>query len=282
MITAKDFTGGPLFNPGAAFGNAIYGGDVTPPTTTEFTSQSTSDDFRVVFKGTFTVVGGDITGGTVESFTVYAGSTKVEMAKGYAIDAAALYDAFQTDDFNTIEDLLFNVPVKYTGSNMDDRAFGSDFADKLIGKDGNDYLGGSLGDDVIKGGKGNDGLAGGEGSDLLKGGKGDDVFYFEFDSMAPPTSHDKIADFKPGHDHISLSDWSNTLPAGYLDKSHFHVGTEAKTEEQVVIYDKKHGKIFYDADGSGAGAQFLLATVKDGTKIHADDFFVGGGALMIA
>jgi hypothetical protein len=34
---------------------------------------------------------------------------------------------------------------------------------------------------------------------------------------------------------------------------------------------------FYDADGSGAGEQFLLTKVKAGTKLHADDFFIGVG-----
>ena len=281
MITAKSYVGGPLFDPGFAFGNAVYGGDVTAPPTPEFSSASTYGDYRVVFKGTFTVVGGDITGGTVESYTIYAGATKVADAKGYAIDAAALYDAFQTDDYNTMDDLLFDNAVKFTGSKMDDEIYGGDFADKLIGKDGNDWLSGSLGDDSLNGGKGNDALFGGEGFDVLKGGKGDDVFLFEFDSAMPTAGHDKIKDFKSGHDHIGLNDYADILPSGYLAKANFHVGTEAKTADQVVIYDKKDGKIFYDADGSGAGEQFLLATVKAGTKIHADDFFVGGGLMMI-
>jgi len=84
-----------------------------------------------------------------------------------------------------------------------------------------------------------------------------------------------------GQDCIVLDDFADILPAGYLAKSHFHVGTEAETSDQVVIYDKKSGSIFYDADGSGTGTQFLLAKVTAGTKLHADDFFVGGDEMII-
>ncbi len=281
MIQAKSYIGQPIFSPGIVIGDAVFGGSVTSATTTTFTAESSQGDMRVVFKGTFTVSGGVVTGGTVESFTAFAGETKVADAKGYSLNAASLYTAIQTDDYDAIEDALFNVASKVIGSKQDDRTYGSDFGDKLLGKDGNDELYGWTGDDVLNGGKGNDLLSGEAGQDILKGGKGNDVFFFQFDSALTQESHDKIKDFKHGQDIIELMDYAEVLPAGYLSKSYFHVGKEAKTVDQVVIYDKKSGKIYYDADGSEAGDQHLIAKVKADTKLHADDFFIGSGMILL-
>jgi len=275
MVTAKLLTGGPLFYPNQAFSGVLYGDGLSAATSTQFTASSDNGDFRMVFKGSFTVTGGDITGGTVESYKLYVGETKVEVAKGYAIDAAALYDAFQTGDTNTIGDLLFDVPTKVTGSKFDDDIFTREFKDSLLGKAGSDLLHGGSGDDVLKGGKGNDELSGDDGFDVLHGGSGNDVFSFFFEPLSPPETFDKIKDFKPGQDHITLYDFDYALPPGSLDKAYFHKGKAATTADEMVIYDQKSGKIFFDADGNGAADQFLLAKVTAGTKLHADDFFVG-------
>jgi hypothetical protein len=48
----------------------------------------------------------------------------------------------------------------------------------------------------------------------------------------------------------------------------------------MVVYDKKAGEIYVDLDGTGPQSQFLLATVKPGSTLHADDFFVGGTPLV--
>lgn len=280
MVTAKLFIGAPLLFPNQVFTSVLFSDGLSAATATQFTASSDNGDFRMVFTGSFTVSGGDITGGTVDSYKLYAGETKVEIGDGYAIDAAALYDAFQNSDTDTIEDLLLNVPAKVTGSKFDDDIRTGEFADTQLGKAGNDRLDGGSGDDVLKGGKGNDALSGDDGFDTLRGGSGDDVFSFFFSSEFPPEGYDKIKDFKPGQDHIALDDFDSFLPPGYLDKAYFHKGKAAATADQVVIYDQKSGKIFYDADGNGAGGQFLLAKVTADTKLHADDFFVYNFGLM--
>jgi Ca2+-binding RTX toxin-like protein len=257
----------------------IFGDNHSPATSTQFTASSPDNAFSMVFTGDFVVSGGDIIGGTVTGYTVFAGGTKVQVGTHYALEAAAVYDAFQGGNYQLIEELLSDVPATVAGSKWDDSASGGIYSDKLLGKAGNDWLSGGSGDDVVKGGKGNDSLRGDDGSDMLFGGAGADIFHFYFDSTVPPPTHDKIKDFKPGEDHIGLIDFADVLPPGYLDKAHFHKGKGAITAEQVVIYDKKSGGIYYDADGNGGVEQFLLAKVKAGTKLDADDFFMGGGAV---
>ena len=285
MIQANSYIGQPIFSPGTVIGDAVFGGSVTAATTTTFTAQSGQGDMRVVVKGTFTVSGGVVTGGTVESFTAFAGDTKVADAKGYALNALTLYTAIQTDDYSEIEELLFNVASKVTGSKQDDISYGSDFNDKLLGKDGNDELYGWSGDDeatieVYEIAKHYELRA----ADQLAPA----AFYNWGNSIGDPTTSTGFAMFGPsphsvwdGQDLIDMVDYAEVLPAGYLSKSYFHVGKEAKSVDQVVIYDKKSGNIYYDGDGSEAGDQLLIAKVKAGTKLHADDFFISSGLTLL-
>jgi hypothetical protein len=41
-----------------------------------------------------------------------------------------------------------------------------------------------------------------------------------------------------------------------------------------IVYNSATGQIFFDADGSGAGAQVLFATVNAGTVLSLADFVV--------
>jgi hypothetical protein len=59
-----------------------------------------------------------------------------------------------------------------------------------------------------------------------------------------------------------------------LKKAYFTVGDEAKDKNDFVIYDKKKGVLYYDADGSGSKAQVEIATLKKGLKLTYHDFFV--------
>lgn len=291
----KYLYGQPTAQPQSAFYNALFDGVLAPPTATKIVITA-PNGARIVFKGEFTVVGGDVTGGTMTGYTVFAGSTKMENGKGFEIDGAALFDALQNYQMDTgpFFDLFFSDPRKIVGSKQDDYIDGTSGNDKLIGKAGNDSLFGGEGDDILKGGKGNDILDGGEGSNTLVGGKGDDVFHFFLGgvmtlselgkeasaALAPPIGFSKIKDFKVGEDLIGLSIFDGALPIGFLDKKYFHKGTEATTADHAIIYDNSTGRLYYDVDGNGIEAQILFAKVKPGTKLSADDFFVGGGLLL--
>jgi len=58
-----------------------------------------------------------------------------------------------------------------------------------------------------------------------------------------------------------------TLSVGALTDAAFCLGTAAAAADDRIIYDKASGSLYYDADGSGAGAATLIATV--GTSLHA-------------
>lgn len=224
--------GGPLLYPFHVLDTALHSGMAGVPQPNAF-SLSTDDGMKVVFKGTFTIANGAITGGTVTGFDVFYGSTKVMTAGGHAVDYAAVADAItEATGWNTtpFED-LFAANARINGSSAEDTIFGSE-GGKLLGKDGNDYL-----------------LAG-EGKTKLDGGDGDDIFVF-FNNL--PTSADTIKDFDVKHDVIALYPSSfDKLPVGFVDDASFAIGKVATTSDEHVIYDKKAGALYWDADGSGA------------------------------
>jgi Ca2+-binding RTX toxin-like protein len=177
------------------------------------------------------------------------------------------------------------------GGNGDDVLIGGDGNDRLVGRDGddnldggnrNDGLYGGDGDDTLLGGAGRDNLNGGSGQDVLNGGEnrdtlrgGGDADVFVFDAALLAASHDVIADFAVGIDKIHLDDdVFQALTAGALPATAFHVGTAAQNTDQHVIYDDATGKLFYDADGSDAGAAIQFARIKPHLALTENDFLV--------
>ena len=64
------------------------------------------------------------------------------------------------------------------------------------------------------------------------------------------------------------------LAAGALAASAFVAGTAAADAGDRVIYDSNSGQLWFDADGSGAGAAVLFAAVNPGTSLTNVDFLV--------
>jgi Ca2+-binding RTX toxin-like protein len=233
---------------------------------------------KVIFRGNFTIAGNDVTGGTMTGLDIYLGSTPVLTAKGFSLDAATLYDTIEGfgTDSDPFYDLIFAAATKFVGSKYDDIIFDGLSNDLLLGRDGNDVLMGSHLDDTLKGGKGNDFLADYEGTNTFFGGPGDDVFAFDLYSMSIETAVGKIKDFEKGEDRIGLMTDLGLQP-GTLGEQYFHKGTGAGDGDDYIIYDRESGKLYVDFDGSGAGPQVQFAKVTPGTKLHADDIFVGFG-----
>ncbi len=171
------------------------------------------------------------------------------------------------------------------GSPFNDGLRGNAVANALDGGDGNDNLFGFAGDDTLLGGLGNDNLQGGEGNDVLKGGVGRDWLVggagadqFVLDSLGAAPAPDTFRDFAHGEDSIVIdraaftafaSDAPGTLAAGS-----FVVGTKALTLDQHLIYNPANGYLFYDADGSGAGARIHIATLAGDAILTASDFLL--------
>ncbi|HEX8667289.1 MAG TPA: hypothetical protein VF727_02830, partial [Allosphingosinicella sp.] len=125
----------------------------------------------------------------------------------------------------------------------------------------------------LSGGDGNDQLFGRGGNDSLRGGAGADSFCFD-SGLSGTANVDIIADFSAVDDTIRLSRavFTGVSANGTLAASAFAAGTAAADADDRIVYDSATGKIFYDADGSGAGAAVLFAQVSAGTALTAADF----------
>jgi serralysin len=147
--------------------------------------------------------------------------------------------------------------------------------DVLTGDGLANILFGNVGIDSLSGGLGNDSLIGGLGNDTLAGGAGSDVFRFE--AALSAANIDKITDFNIVDDSISLENAVFTLLAtlGTLALAQFRdLSLGAQDADDVVIYNKTNGNIFYDSNGLTAGGLVQFADVTDGLTLTNLDFFV--------
>lgn len=148
---------------------------------------------------------------------------------------------------------------------------GTAYDDTLTGNGKNNFLRGEDGADIISGGAGNDTLVGG----------GDaDVFVFDT-ALNEDNNVDNIQDFSESEDliHLDISIFTALSGAGTLGADEFLVVQEgedvvATTADQRIIYDAVNGDIYYDADGSGAGAMKRFATIEAGLSVTEDNFVV--------
>jgi Ca2+-binding RTX toxin-like protein len=176
-------------------------------------------------------------------------------------------------------DLTEGSAIKYIGSKLGDDVGGTDFSDVILGKAGADYLIGFTAATTTSR------LARGTTSSLvlrLRQALGRlrtrrvRIQRGPHRAASGGLRQDQGLRPRQGCDRpVRLQRHRRTVPPGYLDNKYFHKGTEAKTADQHVIYDKKTGSIWFDGDGNGTDAQFLLAKVTAGTKLHADDFYTG-------
>ena len=161
--------------------------------------------------------------------------------------------------------------------NSIERLIGSNFNDALTGNTSNNVIYGEGGNDTVSGDAGSDVLYGGLGNDSLVGGAGQDSFMFDT-ALNGVTNVDQIADFTVNYDRIRLDSdiFTQAGALGTLDANAFHAGLTAGDASDRIIYDATTGNIYYDADGTGAGAQVLFAHVTAGTALTNSDFIVIG------
>ena len=158
--------------------------------------------------------------------------------------------------------------------------WGTAGSDLLQGGDANDILYGQGGNDRLYGGAGNDKLYGRAGKDTLKGDAGQDVFVFDTklskSSKVNKANLDKITDFTVKDDtiHLAKSVFKKMAKKGVIKSSEFYQGVKAHDESDHIIYNRKTGALFYDADGTGSIAQIQIATLSKNLKLTYKDFFV--------
>jgi Ca2+-binding RTX toxin-like protein len=179
-----------------------------------------------------------------------------------------VFDAGDHVELVTTGFIAGTAAIDYTGEDDDTEFWGND---------GANVIDGGFGEDVIIGFGGNDIIDGGGHNDILIGGTGQDIFRF---TIVPSNTLnfnniDTIGDYSVADDSIQLDDIVySALPQGALNPAAFVLGTAAADADDRIIYDAATGRLFYDADGNGAGMALHFATVTAGTAITAAEFTV--------
>jgi Ca2+-binding RTX toxin-like protein len=133
----------------------------------------------------------------------------------------------------------------------------------LSGNELGNLIYGNAGSNVLDGKRGNDTLVGFGGADT-----------FAFTTALAANNVDILADFD-ADDVIALDDAVFAgLSLGGLSAGAFTTGTAAQDADDRIIYDTGTGRLYYDADGNGAGAQMLFATLSNAPALTASDFIV--------
>ena len=151
--------------------------------------------------------------------------------------------------------------------------------ERVIGAGFNDSLKGAGVAETLEGREGNDTLSGMGGNDTLIGGLGQDSFVF---AAAPgATNVDFISDFVSATDKAAFD---NAVFTALGADGNFGAGdarfasgagfTSGRDASDRVVYNTTTGQLFYDADGSGAGAAQLVATFQGNPAIAATDITV--------
>ena len=219
------------------------------------------DDFLRGGLGNDTLNGG--AGTDIADYSTATGNVTAEILLGTA-----------SNDGQGGADTLLSIEV-LIGGGFNDLLRGDDGINYLVGGNGNDTLAGKGGDDLLFGGAGNDFLAGGLGADALTGGRGNDDF--SFDTLPGPTNIDKITDFELNGDRISLesSEFPRLIAAEINTQFISGAGLVAALDaNDFLIYNKSTGALYYDADGSGAGAAQQIVTLIGAPALNPANFFV--------
>jgi len=150
--------------------------------------------------------------------------------------------------------------------------------ERVWGGDGNDSLSGTAAADSFSARGGNDSLAGGGGIDTLWGGAGADTFVFR---ETGTVNADTIGDWTSNSDTLALDNATMTALGANGDfvagDARFAAGagfTSGRDASDRVVYNTTTGSLYYDADGSGAGAAQLIATFTGNPAIAATDITV--------
>ena len=145
----------------------------------------------------------------------------------------------------------------------------------LNGTSGNDTLVGTSGNDTIFGNSGNDWIEGRGGNDVLSGGSGMDSYVFREFGAA---NSDTLNNFDNNWDSLRFDNAAFTALGAdgrfTAGDARFFAGTAAHDADDRIIYNQAAGQLYYDADGSGAGAAELVATIQGAPSVAAADIWV--------
>ena len=132
------------------------------------------------------------------------------------------------------------------------------------------HLGGNSSGNLIIGNDAGNSISGGGGHDTLTGNGGAD--WFSFSAQLGPANVADITDFVPGEDVIWLQDEIFDAFGPTIGAEEFVIAAAAQDANDVLVYNDLNGDLFYDADGTGAGAAILFATLTPGLPLTYQDF----------
>jgi Ca2+-binding RTX toxin-like protein len=172
-----------------------------------------------------------------------------------------------TEDLNEGIDRV-EASISYTlSANVENLTLTSATAISGTGNELDNYIAGNFASNILDGGAGND---------VLKGAGGLDRFVFS--NLLGSNNVDTISDFSRGQDKIVLSNAIFTMLLNDTDLSDNIVvsvaGSNALDANDYLIYNSTTKALYYDADGSGAGAAVQFATLTNIATVRATDFVV--------
>lgn len=202
------------------------------------------------------VVGEGITGitGNALDNLIYAGSGNNLLDGGDGIDTLSYRVGVAGEVGVSIS--LAVLEVQASGGSGTDRLQGFE---NLVGSRHSDALSGDGNANVINGGFGDDSLSGGGGGDG-----------FRFTSALNAKANlDLVLDFDVAEDTLELDQaiFSSLEVTGELAAQHFRIGRVVDADD-YLFYKAATGALFYDADGSGAGAALPVCIL--GTATHPE------------
>jgi len=108
--------------------------------------------------------------------------------------------------------------------------------------------------------------------DTAQGNGGNDTLQLGASGLAT------IVGYAHGQDHFSLDDaiFTQLGAPGTLSAGAFVLGTAAFDANDRILFDSASGNVSYDADGSGAGAAVVFATIQNllGGALDQTDFII--------
>src|SRR5213075_231415 len=140
------------------------------------------------------------------------------------------------------------------------------------GTNGNDTIVGTAGNDTIFANAGNDWIEGRGGNDMLSGGSGQDSYVFREYGAA---NADTLGNFDGnGWDNLRFDGTAFGALGGAGrfagGDGRFYAAAGASgghDGDDRIVYNTSTGQLYYDADGSGAGAAQLVATLPSGAAL---------------
>ena len=260
-----------------ANGSALLFGDNSPGTANDDAANAlngtSGNDLLQGFGGADTLNGGN-------------GNDTYIVGSGDVVNDTGGTDTILTDiSFNPPAGIE-NVTMTGTGNIEID---GNTLANLITGNAGNNVAWANNGDDTVIGGAGNDDLHGEAGNDWMEGGLGNDTVggggdkdHIAFREYGAANA-DHVISFASNWDDIQLDIAAFTAlgangrfasgDARFYSAAGANAGHDA---DDRIVYNTSTGQLWYDADGNGAGAAQLIATLDGAPTLVATDINVFG------